>query len=266
MSDSRDVPLASGADDGREDAPKTVPSEVVSSPEVVLVPRRRKPLRRAWTFVRETVIVLVTAMVLSLLIKTFLAQAFYIPSESMEDTLMINDRVLVSLLEPGPLPLERGDIVVFRDPGGWLGPVQQPVRSAFGQTAVDVLTFVGILPQDSGEHLIKRVIGLPGDHVTCAGGEAPIVVNGTELRENYLAPGASPCGSVPFDVVVPKDSVWVMGDNRDSSLDSRYHQTMNHGALKENYIVGRAVVLFWPFDRITTLSNHPEVFDRVSSP
>ncbi len=217
-------------------------------------------------FLRETAIVLVTALVLSLVIKTFLAQAFYIPSESMQNTLMVNDRVLVSLLEPGPLALERGDIIVFTDPGGWLTGVPRPQRSGAGKVVVDVLTFVGVLPQDSGNHLIKRVIGLPGDHVVCCDAQQRITINGTPIDETYLPIGTQP-STIAFDITVPADSVWVMGDNRGFSEDSRYHQDLpGGGSLAESNIVGRAVLLFWPFDHFTTLSNHPEVFDSVPDP
>lgn len=228
---------------------------------------RRQPRGGVIGFLRETAIVLVTALVLSLLIKTFLAQAFYIPSESMQNTLMVNDRVLVSLLEPGPLELKRGDIVVFTDPGGWLSGTPRPQRSGGTKVMVDVLTFIGVLPQDSGDHLIKRVIGLPGDHVVCCDAQQRITVNGVALDEAaYLPPQTEP-SAIQFDITVPADSVWVMGDNRGFSQDSRFHQDLpGGGSVTEQNIVGRAVLLFWPFDRFTTLSNHPEVFDVVPAP
>lgn len=213
--------------------------------------------------VREAVIVIGTALVLSLLIKTFLAQAFYIPSESMEDTLVRNDRVLVSLLEPGPLDLERGDVVVFRDPGGWLDPSVVPQRSGLSQAAVDALTFVGVLPQDAGEHLIKRVIGMPGDRVACCDADGRLTVNGVPLDETYLPAGTEP-STLTFDVTVPDNRIWVMGDNRGFSQDSRYHQDLpGQGTVSLDLVVGRAVLLFWPLDRFGTLSNHPEVFGAV---
>ena len=213
--------------------------------------------------VREGVIVVVTALVLSLLIKTFLAQAFYIPSESMEDTLVRDDRVLVSLLEPGPLELERGDVVVFRDPGGWLDQSVVPQRSGLSQAAVDVLTFVGVLPQDAGEHLIKRVVGMPGDRVVCCDTEGRLTVNDEPVEETYLPEGTEP-STLSFDITVPEDRIWVMGDNRGFSQDSRYHQDLpGKGTVSLDLVVGRAVLLFWPLDRFGTLSNHSEVFGDV---
>lgn len=215
---------------------------------------------------REGVVVVGTALVLSLLIKTFLAQAFYIPSESMEQTLVRDDRVLVSLLTPGPFDLDRGDVVVFRDPGGWLDPTLQPERSGASQAAVDVLTFVGVLPQDAGEHLIKRVIGLPGDHVVCCDADGRLTVNGEPVDETYLPEGTVP-STLTFDVTVPEGRIWVMGDNRGFSQDSRYHQDLpGGGTVSTDMVVGRAVLLFWPLDRFSTLSDHPEVFDVVPAP
>lgn len=214
-------------------------------------------------FLRECAIVLGTALILSLLIKTFLFQAFYIPSESMEETLKVNDRVLVTLLDPGPFELDRGDVIVFRDPGGWLNQAPTQESSGARQVVREVMTFVGILPQDSGEHLIKRVIGLPGDHVVCCDAGGRITVNGAPLDETYLPDGTAP-SLMEFDVTVPDDSVWVMGDNREHSLDSRYHQELpGGGALQESNITGRAVLLFWPFGRFDSLSNHPDVYAGV---
>lgn len=212
---------------------------------------------------REVVIVVGTALVLSLFIKTFLAQAFFIPSESMEDTLLTGDRVLVSLLEPGPLDLERGDVVVFKDPGGWLTGVTPPQRGTVAQAAVEVLTFIGVLPQDAGEHLIKRVIGLPGDRVACCDAEDRLTVNGVPLEESYLADGAEP-SELTFDVEVPPDRLWVMGDNRQFSRDSRWHQELpGNGTIAVDSLVGRAVVVFWPWDRRATLPSHSEVYADV---
>jgi signal peptidase I len=121
------------------------------------------------SWLRETAIVLVSALVLSLLVKTFLVQAFWIPSQSMHDTLVEDDRILVSKLVPGPLSVHRGDIVVFKDPGGWLAGQTTPPATGARRVVNDVLTFVGLRPVDAGQHLVKRVIGLPGDHVASAG-------------------------------------------------------------------------------------------------
>lgn len=211
-------------------------------------------------------IILASALVLSLLVKTFLVQAFYIPSPSMHETLIENDRILVSKLVPGPLSLHRGDIVVFKDPGGWLETQPAVRKTGWHRTVNDVLTWVGLVPVDAGEHLVKRVIGLPGDHVTSAGNGAPVVVNGVALDEPYVAPGSQP-SSMAFDVVVPAGSLWVMGDNRDHSSDSRYHQgNPGGGAVPESNVVGVAFVTVWPLARMTVLHNPSATFAGVPNP
>jgi len=230
--------------------------------------RHRKPAQPSGplTWLRETAIVLVSALVLSLLVKTFLVQAFFIPSQSMEDTLVKDDRILVSKLVPGPLDLHRGDVVVFKDPGGWLDVVPPAPTNALGRAATNVLTFVGLRPVDAGQHLVKRLIGLPGDRVACAGPGEPLTVNGVPVDEPYLALGADP-SSMVFDITVPDDSLWVMGDNRDHSEDSRYHQgNPGGGAVPVANVVGVAFVIVWPADRWTVLRNPGATFAGVPDP
>jgi signal peptidase I len=222
------------------------------------------PAQAALSAVTEVVVVLAMALGLSLLIKTFLVQAFYIPSQSMEDTLLIGDRVLVSKLTPGPLALHHGDVIVFKDPGGWLpevapvndGPVRQAVRTA--------LTFVGLLPQDSGEHLIKRVIGLPGDKVVCCDAKGRLTVNGTPIDETYVRAGNAP-SQEKFSITVKPDNLWVMGDNRSQSEDSRFHQSpkLNDGQVPMSDVVGKAFVIVWPFNRFGGVVEPPDVFAKV---
>jgi signal peptidase I len=213
---------------------------------------------------RETVTVVAIALGLSLLIKTFLVQAFYIPSESMENTLLIGDRVLVSKLTPGPFDLDRGDVVVFSDPGDWLTlppkPDEGPLREGFR----NALTFVGLLPADSGDHLIKRVIGLPGDKVACCDDKGRLTVNGKPVDEPYLFPGDEP-SSDDFTVTVPAGRLWVMGDHRGVSQDSRYHRELADGTVAISDVVGRAFVVVWPFDRAKLLRT-PDSFDQVPAP
>lgn len=149
-------------------------------------------LSSVWVGVREVLIVMTLAMALSLLVKTFLVQPFHIPSGSMEDTLIKDDRVLVSKLTPGPFALQRGDIVVFTDPDHWLGDVapveRSPLRSA--------LIFLGLVPDDSHEHLIKRVIGLPGDHVTCCTAGVRSPSTGVRSRSPTSSPATVRAGPV----------------------------------------------------------------------
>ncbi|MFF3560232.1 signal peptidase I [Streptomyces sp. NPDC002574] len=215
------------------------------------------------SFWKELPLLIVIALVLALLIKTFLVQAFSIPSASMENTLQEGDRVLVDKLTPwfGSEP-ERGEVVVFHDPGGWLGetaPVDtNPVTSAIQK----VLSFVGLMPSAEEKDLIKRVIAVGGDTVECQG-TGPVKVNGKALNEPYIYPGNTPCGDRPFGPIrVPKDRIWVMGDHRQDSLDSRYHQDLpGNGTVSNDEVVGRAFVVAWPIGRWSTLPI-PSTFDQ----
>lgn len=222
---------------------------------------RGSALRRGLAWLQETVVVIVVALVLSLLVKTFLIQAFYIPSSSMEDTLAVNDRILVNKLAGGD-NLQRGDVVVFTDPGGWLGAAP-PTSSGVTRVLLDVLTFVGIVPHDAGEHLVKRVVGLPGDTVSCCDVEGRLTVNDTPVAESYLKPGVAP-SAVEFEVVVPAGTVWLMGDNRANSADSRAHMgDPGGGFVPLPNIIGRAVLVMWPLDRIGSLGGGQDVFAEV---
>jgi signal peptidase I len=221
--------------------------------------------------VKEIVIVVVMASVLSLIIKTWLIQAFWIPSGSMEQTLIRDDRVIVSKLTPRVFDLRRGDIVVFEDPGApdhpWINELPHAPRSGAQEKLHEALTFIGLLPDDSENHLIKRVIGLPGDHIT-ASGEGPIAVNGVTLEEPYLPPGTL-SSAMEFDIVVPDDKIWVMGDNRSDSSDSRFHPVGGdgtEGSVPIAKVTGRAILLVWPLDRWTGLGQPSEVFAKVPAP
>ena len=213
---------------------------------------------------RETVIVVGIALVLSLLVKTFLVQAFFIPSQSMEDTLLIGDRVVVSKLTPGPFDLDRGDVVVFTDPGGWLTPMTPPDDGPIRGAIRSTLTFVGLLPNDSGNHLIKRLIGLPGDRVVCCDDAGKITVNGSAITEPYVFTGNTPSERT-FDITVPAGRVWVMGDHRQESEDSRYHDDGKGGtgSVPISAVTGKAFVLVWPFDRARWLSRPGDTFASV---
>jgi signal peptidase I len=225
------------------------------------------PGQGIWGFLREIGIVIVTALTLSFLIKLFLIQAFWIPSESMENTLLVGDRVIVSKLTPGPFDLHRGDVVVFEDSGHWVTPKPEPKRGPVQSALVSGLTFVGLLPARSGEHLIKRVIGLPGDTVQCCDAQGRLIVNGQPIDESvYLYPGAQPSAG-EFTVTVPDGRLWVMGDNRQHSGDSRAHRDNGHdGTIPIEDVVGRAFVLVWPADRFDWLSNPSAVFEDVPAP
>ncbi len=215
-------------------------------------------------WLKETSLVVVIALVLSFLIKTFLVQAFYIPSSSMEDTLQVGDRILVNktVSDAG---LHRGDVVVFTDPGGWLPQVPQH-ESALSRTVKDLLMAVGILPADAGEHLIKRVIGLPGDRVACCSTDGKLTVNGTPIDEPYLKPGVVP-SETDFDVTVPAGHIWVMGDNRSNSRDSRAHiGEPGGGFIPLDNLTGRATIIMWPYSHWTYLGGGSDSFTAVPDP
>ena len=213
---------------------------------------------RVWRDLREVVATVLVALAIAVVVKTFLVQPFFIPSESMESTLLVGDRVLVSKLEPGPGTLERGDVVVFVDPGGWLPPM-----SAEPPLHVRALTFVGLLPANSGEHLIKRVIGLPGDSVACCDDTGRLTVNGEPVDEPYLFDGDVP-STIEFEVEVPDRRIWVQGDHRSVSEDSRYQIGQPGGGMVPlDNVVGRAVLVMWPFDRFTLLPTPTSVFEQV---
>ncbi|PWC04188.1 signal peptidase I [Agromyces badenianii] len=227
--------------------------------------RRGRILR----FGRDILIIFLVAVLCSFLIKTLVARTFFIPSGSMSHTLEIDDRIIVNQLVPEVSPIERGDIVVFTDPGEWLpyrgdAPAQPPLAAAF-----DWLTAaVGLSAPDSDEHLVKRVIGLPGDRVACCNGLGQMSVNGVPLREPYAvhSPESTKASSVDFDVVVPDGSLWVMGDNREHSQDSRFHtDTPTRGFVPIDDVVGTAILVSWPLDDWTWLGNYPDVFDGVDS-
>lgn len=206
-------------------------------------------------FLREVAIVLVCALVLSVLVRTFLVQAFYVPSQSMENTLLPNDRILASKVTTRFAGVNRGEVVVFKDPGGWLPPTQVQV------TALQrVFEFIGLLPSSSGDDLVKRVIGIAGDHVVCCDEQQRIVLNGVSLDEPFIKPLGG-TNQVQFDIVVPADSMFVMGDNRAESADSRYHLSVNSGAVPIGNVVGRVVLKVWPLDQFSGVGI-PDVFSN----
>ncbi|MET9399537.1 signal peptidase I [Kitasatospora sp. NPDC002965] len=217
---------------------------------------QRAARRRRRSHLREIPLIIVVALVVALVMKTFLVQVFVIPSGSMEQTIQIGDRVLVDKLTPwfGAEP-ERGEVVVFKDPGGWLenghhGPSSDgPVLRG----AKQVLTFVGLLPSDSEQDLIKRVIGVGGDTVECCDEQGRASLNGKALDEPYLAPG-NPASRQPFKVKVPQGRLWVMGDHRDVSADSRFHMgNPGQGTIPVSGVVGRAFMIAWPLGRVHQL-------------
>ncbi|MER6722588.1 signal peptidase I [Streptomyces halstedii] len=212
------------------------------------------------SFWKELPLLIGIALILALLIKTFLVQAFSIPSDSMQNTLQRGDRVLVDKLTPwfGSEP-ERGEVVVFHDPGGWLEGTETPEPNA----VQNFLSFIGLMPSAKDKDLIKRVIAVGGDTVECKK-NGPVTVNGKELDDkSFIFEGNSACDDQPFGPIhVPEGRIWVMGDHRQNSLDSRYHQELpGQGTVSVDQVVGRAVLVAWPVNRWSTLPV-PKTFDQ----
>lgn len=244
------VGARSGRDEGEERPDDAVEREAEDGGTAA------QPHRSFW---KELPLLIGIALLLALLIKTFLVQAFSIPSDSMQDTLQRGDRVLVDKLTPwfGSEP-ERGEVVVFHDPASWLSGEPTPEPN-FAQKA---LSWIGLMPSAEEKDLIKRTIAIGGDTVECKKG-GPVVVNGKELDEPYIFPGNTPCDDMPFGpITVPQGKIWVMGDHRQNSQDSRYHmQDSTKGFVPVDEVVGRAVVVAWPITRWSTLPV-PDTFDQ----
>lgn len=216
--------------------------------------------RSVLLFLRDVVVIVAAALVISFLIKTFLIRSFYIPSESMMDTLIKDDRIIVNQLVPDVIGIERGDVVVFADPGGWLPEVVEPPQPPLAAASDWVLSLIGLSASDSDEHLVKRVIGLPGDRIVCCNDLGQLSINGIPLDEPYvlLPAGTIDVSGQDFQEDVPEGTLWVMGDNRYDSADSRFN-----GVVPIDDVVGRAFVISWPVDRWRWIDSYPLVFDGV---
>ena len=235
---------------------------------------RKIKRRRRRSAVKEIPLLVGVAVLIALVLKTFLVQAFVIPSGSMEQTIQIGDRVLVDKLTPwfGSKPT-RGDVVVFKDPGGWLEDEQTTTTAEDPIVIKQVkegLQFIGLLPSDDEKDLIKRVVAVGGDTVKCCDTQGRVTVNGMPLDETaYIHPGNQP-STQAFEVTVPEGRLWVMGDHRENSADSRAHQTDDSktakygGTVPMDSVVGRAVVIAWPVGHWGQLEE-PDTFSAVPS-
>ncbi len=185
-------------------------------------------------------LIVVVALVASALLRALVVQAFFVPTGSMLPEIQLNDKILVSRIGG----VHRGEVVVFQDPGGWIPASEKPAPPGPVQSALE---FVGLLPQSSDDHLVKRVIGLPGDEVVCCTGMGQLTINGKSIDESAYVPlGGAPADDVAFDVVVPTRHVFVLGDNRYHSGDSAYHLPRQDAFVPESLITGRAVAVIWP--------------------
>lgn len=206
---------------------------------------------------QESILLVVTAMVMAVVVKTFFLQAFYIPSESMEPTMLVNDKILVQKVSYWFGEPTRGDIVVFKDPGGWLSEGDSRHASNFVQSGLEK---VGLFP--TGGHLIKRVVGVGGDTIKCCT-DGKLTVNGVKLDEPYvMKPNMT--DDRKFEVKVREGYLWVMGDNRGNSSDSRYHLgDPGGGQVSVKDVVGKAWLRVWPLGRAGFI-HKPSTFEAVN--
>ena len=205
--------------------------------------------RQSWWDIPVTIAI---ALGVVLLITTFVVKPFSIPSGSMEDTLQIGDRVLVNRMVYRVRDIQRGDVVVFDGSGSFVPAQVIPDRDPITGALVWAGQSFGLVAPDSTD-FIKRVIGVGGDRVTCCDDEGRILVNGQPLAEDYLSPGDAP-SLQPFDVEVPDGTLWVMGDHRSNSADSRFHLgDPGGGMVPVDRVVGRTMNVVWPFSRLQAL-------------
>ena len=184
-------------------------------------------------------------------------QAFYVPSASMEDTLLLEDRIIATKISKPFAEIQRGQIVVFKDPGDWL-----PEYDSDRNTFLHFLSVVGLLPSDAGDDLVKRVIGTEGDTIKCCSENGKIIINGQELLdEEFTKPGVD-TNQVEFEITVPKNRIFVMGDNRPDSRDSRFHLETAYGTIPVKNVVGQVQLRIWPFNRFATLGI-PDAFKAI---
>ena len=218
-----------------------------------------KKAARKRNFGRDLAVIVIAALVLTILLKAFVVQVFSIPSGSMENTLLPGDRILVNKVVYRFRPIDRGDIVVFSGSGSW-DPTPAPPSNPIIRFLDDARNLVGI--SAPGTDYVKRVIGVPGDHVACCNSKGQVTVNGVPLSEtSYIFPGNAP-SLVRFNITVPAGRLWVMGDNRGDSDDSRYREAdPDNGTIPESAVVGRAFLIIWPFSRVSDLPI-PNTFEQ----
>jgi signal peptidase I len=208
-------------------------------------------MRNKGSLLKELPFLVVVALVASLLIKSFLVQFFYIPSGSMENTLQVQDRVAVNKIPFISKSIDRGDVVVFRDPDNWLPEIVDYDTNKYLSIVKSALVAVGVLPNPAKQYLVKRVIGVAGDRIVCCTKDDKLTINGVEVDEPYIFAGNKP-SEMTFDVTVPEGKIWVMGDHRGASADSRYHQEdINKGFIPISKVSGRVFAVIWPFKNIS---------------
>jgi len=211
---------------------------------------------RKGSLLREFPILVIVALAVSIVIKTFFVQFFYIPSGSMENTLQINDRVAVNKVPFIGKSIKRGDVVVFRDPDNWLPEPYVGDQNKYLAVVKDAFVAVGVLPNPAKQYLVKRVIGVAGDKVECCSKDKKLMINGIEIDEPYIFAGNT-ASDTNFNVTVPAGKVWVMGDHRGASADSRFHQDdINNGMVPTAKITGKVVGIIWPIKNLGLVDSY----------
>lgn len=211
---------------------------------------------RKGSLLREFPILIIVALAVSIVIKTFLVQFFFIPSGSMENTLQINDRVAVNKVPFIGKSIKRGDVVVFRDPDNWLPEPYVGDQNKFIAKIKDAFVAVGVLPNPTKQYLVKRVIGVAGDKVECCSKDKKLMINGVEIDEPYIFAGNT-ASDTNFNVTVPAGKIWVMGDHRGASADSRFHQDdINNGMVPNSKITGKVVGIIWPIKNLGIVDSY----------
>lgn len=211
---------------------------------------------RKGSLFRELPILVIVALAVSLVIKTLLVQFFYIPSGSMENTLQINDRVAVNKVPFVSKAIGRGDVVVFRDPDNWLPEPYAIDENKYLAKAKEALVAVGVLPNPAKQYLVKRVIGIAGDKVECCSKNKKLMINSVEITEPYIFSG-NLASDTNFNVTVPSGKLWVMGDHRGASADSRFHQEdINKGMVPTSKVTGKVVGIIWPLKNLGFVSSY----------
>lgn len=205
------------------------------------------------SFLRELPLIVVSALIVSIVVKTFLLHFFYIPSGSMENTLQVGDRIAVNKFGALFSEIKRGEVAVFADPDNWMGTSSASDESAVLGKIKSGLIIVGILPDPAKQYLIKRVIGVGGDNVICCDANGKLQVNGRSIDEPYIYEDDKP-SEMKFNVQVPNGFVWVMGDHRAASADSRFHpDSANNGMVPLSKVIGRATFIIWPLSNIALI-------------
>ena len=204
---------------------------------------------------KRFVILILSIFLVMVLARTFVVRSFIVPSGSMTQTLAVKDKILVNEISPALKNFQRGEIVVFRDPGNWLGESNEPAQfDPVGAVSDWGMSLFGVPTQK--QYLVKRLIGLPGDHIQCVAPCEALTINGVQVSEPYLSKESADSSNTSFDVVVPANSIWVMGDNRVGSADSRSHMDLPGGGFVPlKNVVGSVFAVLWPLDRMHLIND-----------